>query len=225
MPANRLFRIKICGITSVGDGRAAAGAGADAIGLNFWQQSKRYVRPEAAREIAAALPAGVTKVGVFVNATAEAIASIADEVGLDWIQLHGNEPAELLAKLPSWVPILRAFRCGTNGFEQLTTFLTESREVGRAPDAVLVDADAAGDFGGTGECVDWSRVARDRDLLAGMPLVLAGGLTPRNVAAAIQSVRPDGVDVASGVESRPGRKDAVLVEQFVAAARAGFVDL
>jgi phosphoribosylanthranilate isomerase len=225
MPANSLFRIKICGITSVADGLAAASAGADAIGLNFWPQSKRYVRPETAREIAAALPGGVTKVGVFVNAAAEEIASTADEVGLDWIQLHGDERAELLAKLPPRLPVLRAFRCGADGLTQLARYLTESRDEGRAPDAVLIDADAAGDFGGTGQCADWARVAQDRNLLAGMPLILAGGLTPRNVAAAIQSVRPDGVDVASGVESQPGRKDGALVEQFVVAARAGFAHL
>jgi phosphoribosylanthranilate isomerase len=90
---------------------------------------------------------------------------------------------------------------------------------------VLIDADAAGDFGGTGRRADWARVAQDRSRLNGLPLILAGGLTPQNVASAIEAVRPDGVDVASGVESQPGRKDAALVEQFVAAARAGFADL
>jgi phosphoribosylanthranilate isomerase len=216
-----MFHIKICGITSVDDAQVAARAGADAIGLNFWPQSKRHVRPKSAREISAALPSGVARVGVFVNATAEDIASIADQVGLDWIQLHGDESFELLAKLPPRLPILRAFRCAEAGLLPLQHYLLESRGHGRGPDAVLIDADAAGEFGGTGRRADWMRIAQERSLLGELPLILAGGLTPLNVAAAIDAVRPDGVDVASGVECRPGIKDPALVEQFVAAARAG----
>jgi phosphoribosylanthranilate isomerase len=220
MAAAKVFRVKICGITSVHDALVAARAGADAIGLNFWPPSRRFIRPESAREIAAAVPDGLKKVGVFVNASVDDIASIADQVGLDWIQLHGDEPPELLAKLPSRLAILRAFGCGANGLAPLQQFLAEAKVQGRGPDAVLVDADAADDFGGTGRCADWPRIARDRSLLGGLPLVLAGGLKPLNVAAAIDAVRPDGVDVASGVESQPGIKDAALVEQFAMAARA-----
>jgi phosphoribosylanthranilate isomerase len=225
MPTASMFRIKICGITSIQDALVAANAGADAIGLNFWPQSRRYVRTETAREIAAALPRGVVKVGVFVNATVEDIAPIADYVGLDWIQLHGDEPADLLAKLPATAFILRAYRCGEEGLAPLKRYLTESREHGRGPDAVLVDADAANEFGGTGRKADWERIAMDRDLLGGLPLILAGGLTQQNVAGAIDAVRPDGVDVASGVESQAGVKEREMVEQFVAAARAKLAGL
>jgi phosphoribosylanthranilate isomerase len=220
--ATSIFQIKICGITSAEDALAAARAGADAIGLNFWPQSRRFVSAKKAREIVGTLPASVTKVGVFVNAAPADITAIVDEVGLDWIQLHGDEPPELLAKLPPRVPILRAFRCGENGLAPLTKYLTASKVNGCAPDAVLIDADAAGDFGGTGHLADWSQIAQGRNPLSGLPLILAGGLTPQNIAAAIEAVRPDGVDVASGVESRPGVKDAVLIENFVAAARAAF---
>jgi phosphoribosylanthranilate isomerase len=220
MAATKVFRIKICGITSVRDALVAASAGADAIGLNFWSQSRRYVRSEMAHEIAAAVPGHLMKVGVFVNAKAADIALTVDQVGLDWIQLHGDEPAELLAKLPSRLPILRAFRSGANGLAPLKQFLAEATGQGRGPDGVLVDADAADEFGGTGRRADWARIAGDRHLLSGLPLILAGGLTPLNVVAAIDAVRPHGVDVASGVESQPGVKDAALVEQFVAAARA-----
>ena len=112
-----------------------------------------------------------------------------------------------------------AFRCGDDGLAPLARYLLAAKNSGRAPDAVLVDAATEGEFGGTGRRADWARIAQDRNLIGELPLVLAGGLTPQNVAAAIDAVRPDGVDVASGVESRPGVKDAELVEKFVAAAR------
>jgi phosphoribosylanthranilate isomerase len=214
-----MFRIKICGMTSVEDARAAAEAGADAIGLNFYPRSRRFVRPETAARIAAAVPRDVTKVGVFVNATAEEIRRIAELVGLDCVQLHGDEPPALVAQLPPQVAVVRAYRCTVDGLAPLAEYLAACPAHGRALDAVLVDADAGGDYGGTGQAADWSLVARERDALGGTPLVLAGGLTPENVSEAIAQVHPDGVDVASGVESRPGRKDAALVARFVAAAR------
>jgi phosphoribosylanthranilate isomerase len=222
MPATNMFHIKICGITSVHDAQMAARAGADAIGLNFWPRSKRYVELESARDIVAALTGDVAKVGVFVNASAEKIATTVERVGLDWIQLHGDEPAEVLAKLPPDIPILRAFRCGDDGLASLVKFLAASQTAGRSPDAVLIDAAADREYGGTGRRADWARIAEDRNLIGELPLVLAGGLTPLNVEAAIDAVRPTGVDVASGVESQPGRKNAALVDQFVSAAKAGF---
>ena len=222
MEATSIFRIKICGITSAGDALVAARAGVDAIGLNFWPQSRRFVSIETAREIVAAAPRNVAKVGVFVNSTPADIAAIVDAVGLDWIQLHGGEPPELLAKLPPRVPILLAFRCGEKGLAPLTQYLNAAQVNGRVPEAVLVDADSAGDFGGTGRLADWAQIAHDRNQLGGLRLILAGGLTPQNVAAAIEAVRPDGVDAASGVEVRPGVKDAILIENFVAAARVAF---
>lgn len=220
-----MFRIKICGITNVADARVAAEAGADALGLNFFSKSRRFVASAAAREIAAAVPAGVTRVGVFVNQSAAEISQIITALGLDCVQLHGDEPAEIVSELPVDVKIVRAFRCGRAGLAPLASYLKSCCAVGRVPDLVLVDADAAGEFGGSGQRADWARVARERDLIRGVPLVLAGGLAPENVAEAIATVRPDGVDVASGVESSPGNKDAAKVRGFVAAARAAFAYL
>ncbi len=215
-----MFRIKICGMTSCDDARAAANAGADAIGLNFYPRSRRFVSLDIAAQIAATLPDGVTTVGVFVNATADEINQVVERVGLGCVQLHGDEPPTLLAQLASHVPIVRAYRCGADGLAPLSQYFTACRTHGREPDAVLVDADAGADYGGTGEAADWWLVAKEKHLLGAVPLVLAGGLTPRNVAAAVAAVRPHGVDVASGVESEPGRKDVALVQQFIAAARS-----
>jgi phosphoribosylanthranilate isomerase len=216
-----MFQLKVCGITTVDDAVVAAEAGADAIGLNFWPRSRRLVSIDAAREISAELD-DVVRVGVFVNATAEEIARTADAVGLEWIQLHGDEPAELLAQLPAQLKVMRAFRCGAEGLKSASRFLSECRARGRAPDAALVDADAGAEYGGTGRVANWSKIVSERGQLGGVPMILAGGLTPQNVAEAIAVTRPDGVDVASGVESRPGVKDAKLVREFIDAARLGF---
>jgi phosphoribosylanthranilate isomerase len=217
-----MFRIKICGITNEADACAAADAGADAIGLNFFHASRRHVTVDAARLIAAAVPAGVAKVGVFVNHEPDEIAGVVDAVGLDGIQLHGDEPAAILTALPLNLPIIRAFRCGSTGLAPLARYLDECRALGRVPDAVLLDADAGADFGGTGTRIDWARVDLDRTLVGAIPILLAGGLTPENVGDAIRIARPQGVDVASGVESQPGRKDAAVVREFVVAAREAF---
>ena len=217
-----MFRIKICGMTNVDDARMAAEAGADAVGLNFFASSRRYVEPQSAGRIAAALPAGVMKVGVFVYHESAEIRRIVDDVGLDCVQLHGDETASLLGELPADVKIVRAHRCGARALGPLVDYLDECRELGRLPDAVLLDADAGTDFGGTGRVVDWAVVGQQQAMLAGLPMILAGGLTPENVAAGIEALRPSGVDVASGVESAPGRKDARLVARFVAEARNAF---
>lgn len=217
-----MFRIKICGITNEDDARVATRAGADALGFNFYAKSKRFIEPAAAREIVAALPSTVQKIGVFVNHSAAEIRSIATAVGLDGIQLHGDEPPEIVVQLPAALWLIRAFRCGAAGLAPLKEHLDKCRTAGRVPDAVLVDADAGAEFGGTGQRADWGRVAKERGVLDGVPLILAGGLTPANVAAAIAAVRPDGVDVASGVERGPGLKDERLVTAFIAAAKRAF---
>ncbi len=214
-----MFRIKICGITNVADALAAADAGADAVGLNFYGKSRRCVGVELARQIAAALPAGLAKVGVFVNHDADQIAEAVDQAGLDAVQLHGDEPPALLARLPKRVSVIRAHRCGPKGLASLVRYLDECRAGGRMPAAVLVDADGGTDFGGSGELADWAQIDRERQAVGDLPLILAGGLTPENVAAAVAAVRPHGVDVASGVECQPGRKDHALVARFVTAAR------
>ena len=217
-----MVRIKICGITTVDDALDAAAAGADAIGLNFYPRSKRYLDIDAARPISLSMPSGLTRVGVFVNATADDISTIVEQVELDCVQLHGDEPPELIAQLPRRISVIRAYRCGEEGLAALGSYLAACRAQGRLPDAVLIDADAAAEFGGTGRAADWSRVAEERDFAGDRPIILAGGLTPANVAKAIAIARPDAVDVASGVEREPGRKDAALVTQFVTAAREAF---
>jgi phosphoribosylanthranilate isomerase len=214
-----MFRIKICGITNVADARAATDAGADAVGLNFFNKSRRFVDVELARQIASAIPGGVTKVGVFVNHQADDIAETVHRVGLDAVQLHGDEPATIITRLPVEVRIVRAYRCGSSGLSPLANYLEECSSVGRMPDAILVDADAGAIFGGSGEMADWALIDRERAMLGGLPLILAGGLTPDNVAAAIAAVRPHAVDVASGVECGPGRKDPALVVKFIVSAR------
>jgi phosphoribosylanthranilate isomerase len=210
------FRVKICGITRPEDASMAAGAGADAIGLNFYPGSPRCVTLEQAQAIAAAMPAGVARVGVFVNADLAEMRRIADSVPLDYVQLHGDEPPQAIAALD--VPVIRAFRCGSAGLMPVGLYLEACRQAGRLPAAVLIDAYAPGAFGGTGQTLDWPALAAGREHLAGLPLILAGGLTAENVAAAIAAARPDGVDTASGVESSPGVKDAARVRAFVAAA-------
>jgi phosphoribosylanthranilate isomerase len=213
------FWIKICGITNLDDARAAADAGADALGLNFFNKSRRFVEPHQARLIADSLPANILKVGVFVNHDADQITEIVRQVGLDAVQLHGDERPGLFTHLPTNVRIVRAHRCGRDGLVPLASYLDECHSLGRMPDAVLIDADAGISFGGSGNLADWALIRQQKDVLGGLPLVLAGGLTPDNVAAAIEAVSPNGVDVASGVECEPGQKDADLIARFVKTAR------
>ena len=214
-----MFRIKICGITSVEDALLAAEAGADAIGLNFYDKSPRYVTAEKAKEISDALPAGVAKVGVFVNSLPKGIIATVNRVGLTAVQLHGDEGPDFLAGLGK-LPVIKAFRCKESTLDSVKAFLDLCGESSQ-PIAVLLDAHAPGNYGGTGQILDWAGLARERNKLLGLPLILAGGLTSQNVAEAISLARPDAVDTASGVESAPGKKDPEKVRPFVAAAKAG----
>lgn len=218
-----LFKIKICGINTVKDAQLVGLAGADAVGLNFYQNSSRRVDIETADALVATLRATVKRVGLFVNSSADDINQVAERLQLDYIQLHGDEPAELLSEL-SERPILRAFRFGEAGADEIARFL-EACGAGRRPDGILVDALKPGEFGGTGEVADWDAVAGAKPVLGEIPLVLAGGLTPFNVAEAIAKVRPDAVDTASGVEAQPGNKDPMLVRAFVNAAKKAFQQL
>jgi len=202
--------VKICGITSVEDGLVAAQAGADAVGFVFWPGSPRRVDVAAARRIARALPPFVLRVGVFVDARPEEMARAAEEVGLDLLQLHGHEPPETLAGLPRRA--LKAVGVGED-------FVPEQalRYEGCAA-GILLDTRSDGALpGGTGQSFDWTRVRSVRERASF--LMLAGGLNPGNVHLALTAVRPDGVDVSSGVEAAPGRKDADKVRAFVAAVR------
>lgn len=217
-----MFRIKICGITNIDDARAAIDSGADALGLNFYAQSKRRVERDTAQQIATALPHTISNVGVFVNHSAEQIQDVAAQIRPSHIQLHGDESAQFLNNLPASIKVIRAYRCGADGLAPLVSYIDECRALGRGPDAILVDSDAGPVFGGTGQTVDWKLIASKRDALGDIPLILAGGLTHANVAAAIHTVRPDAVDVASGVEREPGKKDHDLIKRFITAAHDAF---
>ncbi|HEX4000509.1 MAG TPA: phosphoribosylanthranilate isomerase [Pirellulales bacterium] len=221
-----MFRIKICGVTTAADARGAAHAGADAIGLNFYPGSRRYLPPAAAKEVAAAIPQGVRKVGVFVNAEPDFVCREADRLRLDLIQLAGDETPEYLSKLGGR-PVMQAFRPRLDHADALRTivrFVEAAARLTCAPKLTLIDAHRPGEYGGTGEAVNWTLLSRLWNELDGAAprLVLAGGLSPENVADAIAAVRPAAVDVASGVESSPGVKDSEQVRRFVAAANAAF---
>lgn len=216
------MKVKICGITCVEDAVAAARAGADAIGLNFYTGSARYVDPGQAAEIVRALPPFVEPVGLFVNAASDEIRRVTRQVGLSSVQLHGDEPPELLAEL-SVYRLIRTVRLGNEDMEPIADTLQRCRTAGRVPDGVLVDARVEGQYGGTGRAPSWSALASGYDQMNWPPLILAGGLTPENVGAAIEQVGPWAVDVSSGVEDNvPGRKSLRRVEAFLAEARAAF---
>jgi phosphoribosylanthranilate isomerase len=225
-----MFRIKICGVTREEDARSAAQCGADAIGLNFYAGSARFVDRQQARRIIAVLPPGVAKVGVFVNQAVEEILATYDELGLDFIQLHGDEPPAMIGRLGGR-PVVRALSWGTRlacrdgpseSLAVIRSHLDDGRRCGALPTAVLIDAPIAGHYGGTGQTMDWQALSQWRQTLGDLPLVLAGGLRPENVAEAIRACRPSAVDTASGVESRPGVKDRARLEAFVFAARRAF---
>jgi phosphoribosylanthranilate isomerase len=218
-----MFRIKICGITNVSDAQSAVQAGADAVGLNFYPTSPRFITRSLARQIIDVLPREIVKVAVFVNADAKEVCRTFDQLELDLIQLHGDETPEFIAQLGS-KPVMRAFRLGPEGLQPIYTYLEACKLLGCVPKRVMIDAFSKGVYGGSGEIADWSicgQYSRHEDV---PPLVLAGGLAQSNVAQAIDQVRPAAVDTASGVESSPGRKDPAAVAAFVKAARMAFAD-
>jgi phosphoribosylanthranilate isomerase len=186
--------IKICGITNAADAKAAVDCGADAVGFIFWPSSPRFVEPEMARSIVAALPASVAAVGVFVNQPVGHVNDVAARVGLRAVQLHGDEPEAFAAEVSR--PVIKAFALKSDSVA----------DVARWPKNVtlLVDAHDPVRRGGTGTTADWAAAA---DLARHRRVILAGGLNPENVVEAITRVRPYGIDVSSGVERSPGVKD------------------
>jgi phosphoribosylanthranilate isomerase len=201
------LKIKICGITNLADARVAVEAGADLLGFVFYDQSARCVGMKEAAEIIGALPPFVAKVGVFVNAPAAIVWRAIRECGLTMAQFHGNESPEYCAQFG--VMTMKAVRMrDAESLDSLPAYKT---------DAWLLDTYAADKPGGTGATFNWDLAVEAQKL--GQPIFLAGGLTAENVAAAVRHVRPFGVDVSSGVESGPGKKDAGKVRAFVAAAR------
>ena len=221
-----MFRIKICGITTPEDGAMVARAGADAVGLNFYPKSARSITRRRAAEIIDGLPGQVVKVGLFVNAAVDDVVRAFDGLGLDLIQLHGDEPPRFLAGLGGR-PVMRAFRLRPEGLTPIQRYLSECRNLGCLPRLVLIDAYQKGSFGGTGQTADWSVAGAypPDGLETYPPLVLAGGLMPDNVGHAIRAVHPMAVDTASGVETSPGVKDSELVSQFVQTAAEAFGDV
>ena len=232
-----MFHIKICGITNAPDARLAAEAGADAIGLNFVAGSPRLLDEATARTVAAAVPAGVLKVGVFAGTPADEIRRLVNLVGLDAVQLHGHlfgngpatDPPTLCAQLAG-LRVIRAVRLeatepGGDPLAAARRWIAEARSLGAAPALALIDAAVTrgtdpGRLGGTGATVDWAALKRATPL--DIPMALAGGLTPENVVEAIAGSGAGAVDTASGVESAPGMKDPAKVRAFVASARGAF---
>ncbi|MCG8450690.1 MAG: phosphoribosylanthranilate isomerase [Pirellulales bacterium] len=211
--------IKICGITRREDLSAAKELGVDAVGVNFFEQSPRFVSSDQARPFRSATAPML--VGVFVNAKPAGIAKAIEAFGLQALQIHGDEPPDTMVELPN-IPVIRARRIDDRGIGPIAEDLAACRAAGRQPDAVLVDAMTPGRYGGTGRTVSWTALADYRQWLGELPLILAGGLTPENVGEAIHTVRPTGVDVASGVESAPGIKDHAKMQSFVEEATAAF---
>jgi phosphoribosylanthranilate isomerase len=201
-------KVKICGIMNVEDALTAVDAGADALGFMFYASSPRCVTRETAAQIVHQLPPFVAKVGVFVNATSEEVRQAIADCGLDTLQFHGEESPEFCRQ--SGLKVLKAFR--VQGPETLKV-LSHYSEM-----TWLLDSFVAGTRGGTGNTFNWD-IATQAVKMRGR-VILAGGLTPENVAEAVQKVRPYGVDVSSGVESAPGRKDAARVRAFIAAAKS-----
>jgi phosphoribosylanthranilate isomerase len=206
----RKVKVKICGITNWTDARRAVEAGADFLGFNFYRKSPRYVTPGRARKIVLRLPKRVGAVGVFVNEREEKILQIARAVGLDYLQLHGEEAAESISLLARFYPVIKAARVG-NGFRpaQLAKF--------RRVRAVLLDGFKVGLHGGTGKTFNW-RIART--IGSDRRMFLAGGLAPENIVEAIQVARPYAVDICSGVESRPGKKDPAKLDALMHAIQS-----
>jgi phosphoribosylanthranilate isomerase len=198
-------KVKICGITRLEDALAAARLGADALGFNFWPRSRRFVSPAEVRAIVRRLPPLVTAVGVFVDPTRDEVLRAVDASGVGVVQLHGDESPELCLSLP--LPVLKAIRVAdARSLAQLASYEVQG---------FLLDAPSPG-YGGSGATFDWSLAA---EVARELPIVLAGGLTPENVAEAVATVSPWGVDVASGVESAPGVKDPERMARFVERAK------
>src|ERR1017187_9796836 len=200
-------QVKICGITNVADARAAAEAGADMIGLNFYDGSPRHITLATAVEISRALPPFALRVGVFVNPDEALVNRAIADCGLGMLQFHGDESSEFCTQFG--LMCMKAIRVRDEAsLQQLKNFHT---------DAFLLDAHSKSGLGGTGEKFNWELAIEAQKF--GKPIFLAGGLTPENVADAVRQVRPFGVDVSSGVDISPGRKDHAKLRAFINAVK------
>ncbi len=211
---------KICGIRDLETARWVAALGPSALGLNFFPRSPRVIDAVTAAKIGAELGHVLELVGVFVNHPTEEIAALVEACRLTTVQMHGDEPPQSLAEVRQRCPHVKLIRSWTRAarWDRLPAYLEDCSSLDCLPAAILVDAPAPGVYGGTGETVDWNtlRTVYNRNW---PPLILAGGLTAENIAEAIRTAQPWGVDVASGVESAPGVKDRARVAAFLAAIR------
>jgi phosphoribosylanthranilate isomerase len=206
-------RVKICGVRTPDEARLAVDGGADAVGLNFYPLSPRYVKADQAALIIRELPPFVGVVGVFAGATTDEIFGISRRLGLHAVQRFAD-----VGRIDSPVFQIVAFRIKErSSLDEIDQYLSKCREADTMPAAILIDSHVEGQFGGTGRTAPWEILKDYRPLV---PLILAGGLTPENVAEAIHAVRPFAVDVASGVESAPGHKDTEKVRRFIENAHA-----
>jgi phosphoribosylanthranilate isomerase len=204
------FKIKICGITNQEDADIAVQEGADALGFVFYAESPRYVQPAIAQHIIASLPPFVIPVGVFVNHDLEMVKRLYDDCGLGLAQLHGDESPDFCESLQR--PALRAIR-----IKNRRSYLALAEWKGRiGVRGFVVDAFSDTAYGGTGHTTDWSLAG---EVAKAVPILLAGGLNPENVREAIRQVQPYGVDVSSGVELSPGRKDPGKIREFIQSVR------
>lgn len=196
-------KVKICGIRTLEEAETATAAGADALGFNFWPRSVRYVEPSVVQEFIRKLSPLVSTVGVFVNEDASRIVDIASNLGLHAVQLHGDEAPDFCERLTN-IKTIKALRVGQDfDLSVINRFRVNM---------VLLDSNVDGSYGGTGQRFDW-RIALEAKQLA--PIILAGGLTLENVGEAIKQVQPDAIDVCSGVEAEPGRKDFNKIQKFM----------
>jgi len=206
-----MVRVKICGITNAADALAAIDAGADLLGFNFYEKSPRHIDQAEAAKIRRQLPKKIEAVGIFVNAPPADVAKVCQSLKLNAAQLHGDESPETVAEVASSLTVWKAFRVDPD------FHLKTLDEYARAS-AFLFDAAHTGQYGGTGRTTDWDIARR---AAVGHRIILAGGLNLENVAAAVRIVRPYAVDVASGVESKPGKKDHGRMRQFIQEVRRG----
>jgi len=206
-----MTKVKICGITNLEDARHAANSGADALGFNFYEGSPRYIQPALAASIIQQLNGETLNIGVFVNEDLDNVSTIALSIGLDAVQLHGDEDPAYVEEcnLRSGLPVIKVFRVGSSfSMGELTRY---------RPDAILLDTLSENGIGGTGKVFNWATAAK---ITGFFPKVyLAGGLSPENVGDAIRLVRPYAVDACSLLENAPGRKDSDKIGRFIVAAK------
>ncbi|MFK7779353.1 MAG: phosphoribosylanthranilate isomerase [Gimesia sp.] len=211
--------VKICGIKDIDAARMVADLGASALGLNFYAPSPRSIDVSTASEIKSAVSSReIAVVGLFVKHSLQEVISTCQELALEVVQLHGDEPPEFLADLAQALPdldIIRAFRTHDSHLDTLAQFLLECDQCGKRPDHILIDAYSPQAYGGTGLIAPWEMLQENYLSEEWPPLILAGGLTSKNVSEAIKAVTPFGVDTASGVESAPGVKSRQMVKAFI----------